>query len=216
MTADDIRSPVIKVTYKDETLFEDKAVSLNSFRKTDLLYDSYDDILSFSDNTKNIKLNAIFGIIRTVFVCIVLSLSSIYFSKDTTDLVVRPIEVMLEKVKKISNNPLEAAQIEEQEVFLKDQMQNDEAAQNQKNTKKNKNKNKNKQEENTYETSILERTIIKIGGLLALGFGESGSNIIASNMAVGGEVNPMLPGKKTMAIFGFCDIRNFIDVTEIL
>jgi len=120
MTADDIRSPVIKVTYKDETLFEDKAVSLNSFRKTDLLYDSYDDILSFSDNTKNIKLNAIFGIIRTVFVCIVLSLSSIYFSKDTTDLVVRPIEVMLEKVKKISNNPLEAAQIEEQEVFLKD------------------------------------------------------------------------------------------------
>jgi len=54
-------------------------------------------------------MNAIFGIIRTLFVCIVLSISSIYFSKDTTDLVVRPIEVMLEKVKKISNNPLEAA-----------------------------------------------------------------------------------------------------------
>jgi hypothetical protein len=35
-------------------------------------------------------------------------------------------------------------------------------------------------------------------------------------MAAGGEVNPMLPGKKTMAIFGFCDIRNFTDATEIL
>jgi len=35
-------------------------------------------------------------------------------------------------------------------------------------------------------------------------------------MASGGEVNPMLPGKKTMAIFGFCDIRNFTDATEIL
>ena len=51
---------------------------------------------------------------------------------------------------------------------------------------------------------------------MALGFGEAGSNIIASNMASGGEVNPMLPGKKTMAIFGFCDIRNFTDATEIL
>lgn len=59
--------------------------------------------------------------------CIVLIISSIYFSKDTNDLVVRPIEIMLEKVKKIANNPLEAAQIEEQEAFLKDQIMNDQA-----------------------------------------------------------------------------------------
>ena len=31
-----------------------------------------------------------------------------------------------------------------------------------------------------------------------------------------GEVNPMVPGKKVMAIFGFCDIRNFTDATEVL
>jgi len=109
MTATDIRSPIIKITYKNQTLFENKNVDLNDYRKSDLLYDSYQDILAFSDNTKNIELNAVFGIIRTLFVCFVLSISSIYFSKDTTDLVVRPIEVMLEKVKKISNNPLEAA-----------------------------------------------------------------------------------------------------------
>ena len=62
----------------------------------------------------------------------------------------------------------------------------------------------------------MERTIIKIGGLLALGFGEAGSNIIATNMAVGGEVNPMIPGKKTLAVFGFCNILDFTDATEIL
>jgi len=54
-------------------------------------------------------LNAVFGIFRTIFVCVVLIISSIYFSKDTNELVVRPIEIMLEKVKKIANNPLEAA-----------------------------------------------------------------------------------------------------------
>mmetsp|Transcript_28098 Transcript_28098/g.24829 ORF Transcript_28098/g.24829 Transcript_28098/m.24829 type:complete len:99 (+) Transcript_28098:1794-2090(+) len=31
-----------------------------------------------------------------------------------------------------------------------------------------------------------------------------------------GEVDPMIPGKKIMAIFGFCDIRNFTDATEVL
>ncbi len=31
-----------------------------------------------------------------------------------------------------------------------------------------------------------------------------------------GNVNPMIPGKKVMAIFGFVSIRNFVDVTNIL
>ena len=29
-------------------------------------------------------------------------------------------------------------------------------------------------------------------------------------------MNPMMPGKKTYAIFGFCDIHHFNDVTEVL
>ena len=73
-----------------------------------------------------------------------------------------------------------------------------------------------KKKEGPMETVILEQTIVKIGALLALGFGEAGSKIIASNMASGGDINPMLPGQKIMAIFGFCDIRNFTDATEVL
>ena len=63
---------------------------------------------------------------------------------------------------------------------------------------------------------LIENAIIKIGILLALGFGEAGSEIIGSNMAKGGDVDPMIPGKKTKAIYGFCDIRNFTDATEKL
>ena len=66
------------------------------------------------------------------------------------------------------------------------------------------------------ETTILERLIIKIGALLALGFGEAGSEIIATNMAKGGEVDPLIAGKRILAVFGFCDIRNFTDATEVL
>lgn len=66
------------------------------------------------------------------------------------------------------------------------------------------------------ETSILENLIMKIGALLAVGFGEAGAEIIASNMSNGCEVDPMLPGKKMLAIFGFCDIRNFTDVITFI
>ena len=35
-------------------------------------------------------------------------------------------------------------------------------------------------------------------------------------MAKGGDVNAMLPGEKKCAIFGFCDIRQFAEATELL
>lgn len=63
---------------------------------------------------------------------------------------------------------------------------------------------------------MIENAIIKIGTLLALGFGDAGSEIIALNMSRSGDVDPMLPGKKKCAIYGFCDIRNFTDATEVL
>ena len=66
------------------------------------------------------------------------------------------------------------------------------------------------------ETVMIENAIIKIGKLLALVFGEAGSEIVSQNMASTGNLNPMIPGKKKNAIFGFCDIRNFTDATEVL
>lgn len=69
---------------------------------------------------------------------------------------------------------------------------------------------------NQTEPTILENMIIKIGTLLAVGFGEAGTELIARNIESYGSLNVMMPGKKTMCIFGFCDIRNFTDATEVL
>lgn len=63
---------------------------------------------------------------------------------------------------------------------------------------------------------ILEQTIVKIGALLALGFGEAGSKVIADNMGHGGDVDPMIPGTKILAVFGFCIINQFSECTEAL
>ena len=40
--------------------------------------------------------------------------------------------------------------------------------------------------------------------------------MITSNVAQEGDLNLKLSGNKVLAIFGFCDIRNFTDATEIL
>jgi hypothetical protein len=71
-------------------------------------------------------------------------------------------------------------------------------------------------ENEILETEVLEQTIVKIGALLALGYGEAGSQIIAKNIKSSGGVNPIIPGQKILGIFGFCDIRNFTDATEVL
>lgn len=73
-----------------------------------------------------------------------------------------------------------------------------------------------KKNEQVLETEALEKTIVKIGALLALVFGEAGSKIIADNIKGSGSLNPVTPGAKVLGIFGFCDIRNFTDATEIL
>lgn len=57
---------------------------------------------------------------------------------------------------------------------------------------------------------------MKIGSLLVVGFGEAGSEIIVKNIETHGAINPVLSGTKMIAIFGFCDIRNFTDATEVL
>lgn len=63
----------------------------------------------------------------------------------------------------------------------------------------------------------MKQTIIKIAALLALGFGEAGTEVIGKNLhEANGDVDPMIPGTKCVCIFGFCDIWNFTDTTEIL
>ena len=42
------------------------------------------------------------------------------------------------------------------------------------------------------------------------------AQVIGNNMRSGGELKPIVPGQKVNAIFGFCDIRQFTDTTEVL
>lgn len=166
-----------------------------------------DEYSSFSKKAKNgldfvviystrnyLIIESIIALSRTVFVSVVLAIAAVYFQKDANNLVLYPIERMLEKVRMIAKNPLAAAGDDVEMAGVMSMMHNQE--------KKN-----NKTDDANLETAMLEQAIMKIGHLLALGFGEAGSAIIGGNMTSGGDLNPMMPGVRSYAIFGFCDIR---------
>ncbi len=115
---------------------------------------------------------------------------------------------MIEIVDFVAKDPINAKNIENLQKGVKSTMQ-----------KQINKKNKNKKEELTaekYEIKVIESAIIKISALLAIGFGDAGGEIIRENLSSSSDLNPMLRGKKKVAIFGFCDIRNFPTVNEAL
>ena len=67
-----------------------------------------------------------------------------------------------------------------------------------------------------FETMLLEKTLKKIGGLLQVGFGSAGAEIIGNNMGAEGEMNAMTDGKMITSVFGFCIIDDFTETCSYL
>ena len=66
------------------------------------------------------------------------------------------------------------------------------------------------------EMAMLEAVINKIGGLLALGFGQGGTNIITTNLRNKGAFTTRILGKRFFGIFGEVRIQNFTEFSDYL
>eukprot|EP00931_Biecheleriopsis_adriatica_P121079 TRINITY_DN9615_c0_g1_i1.p1 TRINITY_DN9615_c0_g1~~TRINITY_DN9615_c0_g1_i1.p1 ORF type:complete len:994 (-),score=224.48 TRINITY_DN9615_c0_g1_i1:118-3099(-) len=161
------------------------------------------------------------SIVQTLFICFAVGVGAMTFSKDANDLLLNPIERMIQKMETIKDNPLEAMRLGDLE-FRREEVERarflDKLNQKKGPWKVLYRYRHDRKRTEPMETVMLEKTIIKLGGLLALGFGEAGAEVIGQNMKVGATagVSAMVPGSKVEAIIGFCNIRNFTDVTEVL
>ena len=63
-------------------------------------------------------IKATLGIIQTFGICVILSCGAYFFSKITTELVIEPIENMIERVKHITSDPLSAIHEEEERLLI--------------------------------------------------------------------------------------------------
>ena len=186
---------VYELTMCEDVVFSD-AVGFELRKGTEELTYRFKDKDTCDGKVSTVKINqrwsnqlqGILNMFQTIFICIILAGGAMMFSKDANDLVLRPIERMVKRFQDMAENPL---------------------------AKRSKVK-KGDAEEQQYETKILENAFEKVYSLMTLGFGDAGSEIIGSNMQNGGDLDPMIPGQKMVAIFGFCDIRQFTDTTEVL
>jgi hypothetical protein len=172
------------------------------------------------------KQDSLYSLITTGFICVVLCLASLGFSNDANRLVLRPVEKMINRVEIIRDDPLVAVQMADEEFKHEEKEKAKLRAQRSKrlyNTLHGYLQCNNcragvQEEAGIMETVILEKTIIKLGSLLALGFGEAGANIIGHNLesSESAGVNGMVPGERVEAIIGVARIREFSVATEVL
>jgi len=177
----------------------------------------------YFDKRKFTHEDSMYSILVTLLCVVVLTFAAILFTNDADRLVLGPLEVMISKVERIRDNPLMAMKMSDDE-FRQEEVRKH------KESKKDEQRSQSqviqdillckgeKKVAEPMETVILEKTIIKIGSLLALGFGQAGANIIEENMS-GGEsamVTAMVAGEKVDCIVGCARIAEFGVFTEIL
>ncbi|KAF4703590.1 Ion transport protein, partial [Perkinsus olseni] len=160
------------------------------------------------DQRSYTQASAILNIIQTLFICVLLGGGALFFSKDANDLVLRPIERMANKMDKIRMNPLYATKLgddeHKREMAEKEKLKNEfskasnPVARWRVKRKITEASSKGGARGEPLETVILEKTIIKIGGLLAVGFGEAGTEVIGHNIRGGDSaaVDPMVSGSR--------------------
>jgi len=210
--------PLIKSEYKrrgmEPTLYKTRKLVLEEYRESggeisEIIvsgcYDANGDVLEDNDvsciswaifsNLEDLRDEAGMNILKTFFIMVVLGGGALVFSKDAQIYVIGPIERMMKIVKRLAENPLESATMDQSELM------DDEKD----------------MKGSGYETALLETTLERVGQLLQIGFGAAGAEIIGNNLNSGsGKLNTLNTGSKITAIYGFCDIRQFTDTTECL
>lgn len=180
----------------------------------------------YFDIRPQVQATAAFSLATTAFVMVMLVAGSLMFSSDANRLVVNPVEKMIKRVEAIRDNPLAAMKMADEE-FKAEEVAKAQAAR-QRNSRRAGGREclvslgrklcLPADQGGSMETVILEKTIIKLGSLLALGFGEAGANIIGHNMKGGDSagVNAMVPGTFVDCIVGVASVRDFSTATEVL
>ena len=176
------------INFVDESLPELRNESLRTISTA-----SDDTIFSVAATfnlTSYMERESLSSVYLMIFVLFMLVLLSTQFTGDAQKLVLAPIENMMAIVNMVAADPLEDFDF------------------------------KSLPRTGDYETHVVQLAIEKITALLRIGFGVAGAEIISSNMAVEGggnaSLNPMIPGKRVYALFGFCDILSFDLCTEKL
>ena len=105
----DASSPIFTSTIAKESWPELKSLRPNEYESLVYTADDGTEFVAFYSNLFATKIESIINIAKTIFLCVVLAISSMGFSKDSQTYILDPMERMMEKIKIIAANPMSAA-----------------------------------------------------------------------------------------------------------
>ena len=139
----------------------------------------------FYDTRDAAKFDALLNLIRMIVVMVVLTTAVVVYTQDATVLVVGPIERMMSLVMTFSREPA-GEHVPKRK------------------------RNSQKKIDQTDADLLLDQTLTKISGLLQVGFGAAGAEVIARSMDTSLQNQTyVLPGKRVTAVFGFAIVEDF-------
>jgi class 3 adenylate cyclase len=175
---EDVDYPYLRLS--DQVIFQDTI----PFKNVD-----YEAQFNISVRLETV-IQAVLDLLNTLLLGLIMILSIFNLNRDMSNLILTPLERMINKIKVVALNPLLALKKNSQIEMKKDEMN---------------------------ETLVIEEAINKISELLMLGFGQAGCRIISHILfEMDKDLDELFHGEKTYAIFGFCYITNFTHTTEVL
>ena len=198
--------PIIQIEYNYQILYTNSSLS-NDTNK--YYYGEYTYIYSKDTEENNsisilvlryryFLIKSILNIIKLFFIFISVYIIGLRMFKDLNLFILKPLNDINKVIDKVSKDPVNNKIISELRLNFENRINNF-------NDKKHLN----------YEMKVIESTLIRTSGLIAVGYGEAGSEIIKKFIKGNEGFDPMASGNKIEAIFGFCFIHDFAAISEV-
>ena len=197
--------PIIQIEYNKILIYKNESLSNNT---NDYYYGEYSYFYAKETNNKDITLlvlqhrtffiNSILNILKLIFIFASVYIICLRMNKDLNLLILKPLNDINKVIDKVSKDPVNNKIISELRLNFENRINNF-------NDKKHLN----------YEMKVIESTLIRTSGLIAVGYGEAGSEIIKKFIKGNEGFDPMASGNKIEAIFGFCFIHDFAAISEV-
>jgi class 3 adenylate cyclase len=196
---------IVQIEYNYKNIYRNESLSNNT---GDYYPGEYNYIYSKYDNLTSIlilqqfyyKFYAILNILKLLFILGSLYIVCLRLNKDLNLLILKPLNDINKVIDKVSKDPVNNKIISELKHNFENRIDNQikKDAQNVK-----------------YEMKVIESTLIRTSGLISVGYGEAGSAIIKQFIKGNEGFDPMSSGNIIEAIFGFCFIHDFSEISEV-
>jgi class 3 adenylate cyclase len=196
---------IVQIEYNYKNIYRNESLSNDT---GDYYPGEYNYIYSKYDNLTSIlilqqfyyKFHAILNILKLLFILGSLYIVCLRLNKDLNLLILKPLNDINKVIDKVSKDPVNNKIISELKHNFENRIDNQikKDAQNVK-----------------YEMKVIESTLIRTSGLISVGYGEAGSAIIKQFIKGNEGFDPMSSGNIIEAIFGFCFIHDFSEISEV-